>query len=273
MSLTDFIAEHWGQIAGAFGTVGGVIVGAVGLRKAVATQRTAEAKAEEKISTRLMGRVEKLEGRIDTITKQRDDVTGQFGAIRIDLNECMRKHESAERGHRECLDRAEKTEARQRVNDEATVALLSEVERLCTAIDIPRESVDRVSIAKIKLRSLTPRSLEAQRGTVVLVVDDDDVVLRSLLRLVDSAGHTPMGASNATQALSILAENRVDVVLCDVVMPGQSGPDLAATMRESGLATPVIFVTGQPGARAPGVLEKPVTLADLQLAIGAALRT
>lgn len=266
MGIVQWLAEHWAHLAGGFGPVVGGIVGMLGLRKAKELRRKAEAEAEGKIAPKLMDRIERLE-------KQRDDVTGQFAPMRAELDDCKRMHAESKRGHQECLERAAKNEARQIANDEATVALLGEVERLCAAIDIPREPVDRVAVAKIKLRSLTPRALDAQPATVVLVVDDDAEVLRALLRLVDRAGHVGLGACNATEALSVLAENRVDVVLCDVVMPGRSGTDLEATMRASGMMTPVVFITGQPGHGAPGVLEKPITPADLQHAIGEALRT
>lgn len=265
MNIIEWVVEHAGQIGSVAGPAFGGLLGAIGWRKAVATQRTAEAKAEEKISTRLMGRVEKLEGKIETITKQRDDVTGQFASLRTDLDQCKRDHEA-------CTKRAEAADEKLRANNEATLGIVQEMERLAVALNVPREPVDRLSIAKIQLRSMTPRSLEAQPSTVVLVVDDDEPVLRALLRLVDAAGHIGLAAGNATEALSVLAENRVDVVLSDVCLPGQSGPDLMATMRAAGMQTPVIFVTGQPAAKRPGVLEKPIDLADLQQAISEALR-
>ena len=61
-------------------------------------------------------------------------------------------------------------------------------------------------------------------GTV-LVVDDDATFLRSLVRLAGAAGYRCEAAASAAEARTALEDlaGEVDVVLCDIQMPGENG--------------------------------------------------
>jgi PAS domain S-box-containing protein len=80
-------------------------------------------------------------------------------------------------------------------------------------------------------------------GLRVLVVDDDLGVCRSLRDLLLSEGCTVLTASGGLEALRILNDTEVDVVLSDVVMPDLSGYDLFMEVRRRG-NTPVVLMTG-----------------------------
>ena len=77
-------------------------------------------------------------------------------------------------------------------------------------------------------------------GTVVLA--DDDAAFRQVLRglLTGMADHL-VEASDGSQALAILAENPVDLVLADLRMPGMDGGALLARLPAS---VPAIIITG-----------------------------
>src|ERR1700722_12175023 len=64
----------------------------------------------------------------------------------------------------------------------------------------------------------------------ILLVDDDPVVLQSYLRAL--AEYAPLHAANGDAARGILSETPVDVVLCDLGMPGMNGLDLMRWARE-----------------------------------------
>jgi len=70
-------------------------------------------------------------------------------------------------------------------------------------------------------------------GTVVLA--DDDATFRQVLRglLTGMADHL-VEAENGGQALAILAETPVDLVLADMRMPGMDGSALLARLPASG---------------------------------------
>ena len=84
-------------------------------------------------------------------------------------------------------------------------------------------------------------------GTVLLVEDESD--LRSLAeRVLARAGYTVLAASDGTEALQ-RAENhpgRIDLVVTDVVMPGMSGRELFARLRERGRCDRVLYISGYP---------------------------
>jgi CheY-like chemotaxis protein len=64
----------------------------------------------------------------------------------------------------------------------------------------------------------------------VLVVEDEETVLRLAVSVLEQRGYTILAASGPEQAEAIMAEHAgpIHLLLTDVIMPGGSGPDLAA---------------------------------------------
>ncbi|RKH61256.1 sigma-54-dependent transcriptional regulator [Corallococcus aberystwythensis] len=77
----------------------------------------------------------------------------------------------------------------------------------------------------------------------VLVVDDDPALIKVLGALLTQAGLTPHPASNAKDALALLARRPIDVVLSDVRMPGMSGMELLAEVGRGWPDVPVLLMT------------------------------
>ncbi len=71
-------------------------------------------------------------------------------------------------------------------------------------------------------------------------------MLAVLERMLTSLGFGVITAQDGEQALSLLAGNRVDVILCDIRMPGLGGPELyeAVAAHTPWLAEKMIFCTG-----------------------------
>jgi PleD family two-component response regulator len=69
----------------------------------------------------------------------------------------------------------------------------------------------------------------APRATILLV-DDDDAVRGSTMRILRRANFEVLGAASAAEALAVWRDHGapIDLVLSDVVMPGASGVELAA---------------------------------------------
>jgi PAS domain S-box-containing protein len=79
----------------------------------------------------------------------------------------------------------------------------------------------------------------------VLVVDDAEEVRELACRLLQGQGYTVLVAANAEEALRLLEWNKsIDVLLTDVVMPGGSGPELAAWMVEQWPELKVVYMSG-----------------------------
>lgn len=79
----------------------------------------------------------------------------------------------------------------------------------------------------------------------VLAVDDDPLANRIVLAALNRAKLTARTTESPATALELLAQNRYDLVLLDVEMPGMNGFDLCRKLRElpGYETTPVIYVT------------------------------
>ena len=80
----------------------------------------------------------------------------------------------------------------------------------------------------------------------ILLVDDDDLLLRSLTRVLKRTGREVLPCADAGQALMHIAQGDVDLVISDIMMPGWSGIDLLRQIRRVNLDIPVILMTGAP---------------------------
>ena len=81
----------------------------------------------------------------------------------------------------------------------------------------------------------------------VLVVEDNPVNQRLVVRLLEKRGHRVEVAANGREALQALDKERFDLVLMDVQMPEMCGMEATAAIRQneksSGLHTPIIALT------------------------------
>ncbi|HXD15681.1 MAG TPA: sigma-54 dependent transcriptional regulator [Vicinamibacterales bacterium] len=117
--------------------------------------------------------------------------------------------------------------------------------------------------------------------TRLLIVDDDQSTLASLSRAFRMAGYEAVVCDNATRAIALLKSERFDLVFSDVVMPGKDGLSMLAEVRDLGIATPIIMISGQAtvdmAVRATRLgavdfLEKPISSDKLLLTVENALR-
>ncbi len=78
----------------------------------------------------------------------------------------------------------------------------------------------------------------------VYVVDDNAAVRDSLTYLFKSVGLTMRGYASAEEFLTDFQPNRSGCLVLDVRMPGMSGMDLQAELRQRGSSLPIIFLSG-----------------------------
>lgn len=112
-----------------------------------------------------------------------------------------------------------------------------------------------------------------QRSATVLVVEDQEQVLRVTERALTRSGFTVLATGSSEEALTLLdAGETVDVLLSDVVMPKVSGLELAKRARELRPNLKIVFMSGYSGGplieqlrELGGVttLEKPFRPSDL----------
>jgi DNA-binding NtrC family response regulator len=114
----------------------------------------------------------------------------------------------------------------------------------------------------------------------ILIVDDQQIMLFLLETHLCQAGFSPVTATSGAQALAILAERPVDLIISDLIMPEMGGLQLMERVRELHPGIPIIVMTahgsveGAVEAMRKGAydfLEKPYNPDDLRMTIQRAL--
>jgi CheY-like chemotaxis protein len=97
----------------------------------------------------------------------------------------------------------------------------------------------------------------------VLLVEDEKMVRELTKRILVGAGFRVAEAADADEALELAAGARFDVLLTDVLLPGMSGPELVARLRELGFGFRVVYMSGYPA----DFVESRVSLGDSELLV------
>lgn len=79
----------------------------------------------------------------------------------------------------------------------------------------------------------------------ILAVDDEPSMRRLLEISLKQAGYQPVLAADGREALGLLKQGGIDLVVSDLHMPGMGGLKLLETMRADSMEIPVIIVTAQ----------------------------
>jgi CheY-like chemotaxis protein len=92
---------------------------------------------------------------------------------------------------------------------------------------------------------ITSASAEPERPKSILVVDDDDLTLQLLVKLLASWEASVEVARNGKEALSKLATKDFDLLICDIRMPEMGGEELFHQIQQNGLLPTqrIIFLT------------------------------
>src|SRR5262249_52566934 len=90
-----------------------------------------------------------------------------------------------------------------------------------------------------------PAASERQQANI-LVVDDETAIVEILHHALGQDGHRVDTAPNGTIARRKIEKERYDLIVCDMRMPGISGPELYDRVRDRdvGLAARMLFSTG-----------------------------
>src|SRR6478609_9010365 len=115
----------------------------------------------------------------------------------------------------------------------------------------------------------------------ILIVDDEPKLLDVLAGMLEQMGYRALTASSGAAALQTLDRDPVDLVLCDLRMPGMGGRELLAEMSRRGHKIPLVIMTAYSSVRdavavikegAFDYIDKPIELDDLTATLSNALR-
>jgi CheY-like chemotaxis protein len=124
-------------------------------------------------------------------------------------------------------------------------------------------------------------SIPRGRGEAILLAEDNQYVRASLAAMLHGLGYEAVQASDGRSAAQagLAQRERIRLMILDVDLPGQTGPDCLRELRAEGLSAPAILISGrndwsQADAAELGatVLRKPFKSDELALAVDGLLR-
>ena len=90
------------------------------------------------------------------------------------------------------------------------------------------------------------RTASDRMGAKILAIEDDPQILDLYVTFFERRGYTVLTCSNAKKAIATLEDNRdVKLILLDLNLPGMSGEEWMDWYEPSGIAAPVIVVSGK----------------------------
>ncbi len=82
----------------------------------------------------------------------------------------------------------------------------------------------------------------------ILVVDDEEILIKTMNRLLEKQGYQVYTAKNGVDAQVLIEEESFDLIISDIRMPGQNGIETIKSIQEflrnKKDEIPVIFITG-----------------------------
>lgn len=113
----------------------------------------------------------------------------------------------------------------------------------------------------------------------VLVIEDDDAIRDFIVEVLDDEGYCVHGVPDIQTGKIALADQRIDLILCDYHLPDASGLAFARSLQDSGSTVPIVLMTAdsRPPAHSDRAaiafcLLKPFTLTQLLDCVAAHLR-
>jgi DNA-binding response OmpR family regulator len=115
----------------------------------------------------------------------------------------------------------------------------------------------------------------------VLVAEDDIALNKLICRVLEKSGHTVVSAKDGENALAVLDEKHIDLIVTDVMMPKMDGYEFIENVRSFNSSVPVLFVTAKGSFNdklrgfnlgADDYMVKPIDINELTLRVNALLR-
>lgn len=104
----------------------------------------------------------------------------------------------------------------------------------------------------------------------ILVVDDDTLLLNLLVDTLLSIGYDTVGVPGGAEALETLSQQKFDMMITDIKMPGMDGLSLLKRVKRHFPNMPVLFITGVASpeivgySSADGILAKPFRISHME---------
>ncbi|MCD6068777.1 MAG: response regulator [Bacteroidetes bacterium] len=81
----------------------------------------------------------------------------------------------------------------------------------------------------------------------ILVADDDRLLVKALKKSLSELGYDIHTATNGSEAIDVITDHKIDLVICDIMMPQISGIPFVVAIKNSYRSnTPVIVISSLP---------------------------
>jgi CheY-like chemotaxis protein len=81
----------------------------------------------------------------------------------------------------------------------------------------------------------------------ILIVDDDEAILRMMTRMLRPAGHDVVTAADGREGLKLVAQRRPDLVITDIIMPEMEGIETIMELRRVAPGIKIVAMSGSRG--------------------------
>jgi len=125
--------------------------------------------------------------------------------------------------------------------EEMIIRISGLTDNLRNITGLPKKDYLGSKILDIKLNTKKENKNSAKS---VLVVDDEDVILDTLVDMFQIRGFHCDGTTNAKEALNLIKKHEYDLIISDVSMPIMSGPDFFQQVKAMNIKSTFIFITG-----------------------------
>jgi two-component system response regulator FlrC len=107
----------------------------------------------------------------------------------------------------------------------------------------------------------------------ILLIDDDPGIRELIVDLLQQSGYHCLAVAEAETGLQLLGQHDWDLVISDVNLPGLSGLDVLASLRQHDADLPVLLITGFPGEVERGLVGAATAILIKPFAVTALLAT
>lgn len=80
--------------------------------------------------------------------------------------------------------------------------------------------------------------------STILVVDDEPMMRDVLRQMLEREGHQVLSASDGREGRTVCQNKRPDMIVTDIIMPGEDGLDMIDQIRANGYKAPILAISG-----------------------------
>ncbi len=78
----------------------------------------------------------------------------------------------------------------------------------------------------------------------IMIVDDEALVLRAYKKELAESGYDVIAIRSGPEAIEVVKQEKIDIILVDLVMPGMSGVEMCNIVKSISPATEVVLMSG-----------------------------